>query len=150
MPQNDFSRPQPQYWVKFPDAWMQDFHPVLGCSQRANTAPPNTSEIRRRGRWKRGICIKLSEIVSRFCDKMCNNFVHPSEDPLMHKTKHPQFCANLAQFATNLSNAPLVNAPLLGISEQPHWIKIGFPYQFPEVVKETVSPKDSLEFALFF
>ena len=30
MPQEPFSRPQPQYWIKFLDPWMQDFYPVLG------------------------------------------------------------------------------------------------------------------------
>ena len=30
MPQEPFSRPQPQYWIKILDPWMQYFYPVLG------------------------------------------------------------------------------------------------------------------------
>ena len=30
MPQEPSSRPQPPYWIKFQDPWMQDFYPVLG------------------------------------------------------------------------------------------------------------------------
>ena len=30
MPEEPFSRPQPQYWIKFLDPWVHDLYPVLG------------------------------------------------------------------------------------------------------------------------
>ena len=30
MPQEPFSRPQPQYWITFLDPWVHNFYPVLG------------------------------------------------------------------------------------------------------------------------
>ena len=58
-------------------------------------------EISRRGHWKRGICIKLSEIDFQIRDKFATIL---RTLPLMYKTKCRQFCANLAR---NLRNAPL-------------------------------------------
>ena len=66
------------------------------------------SEISRRGHWKRGICIKLSEIDFQIRDKFATML---RTLPLMHETKYWQFCANLAQFATNLRNAPSRTPP---------------------------------------
>ena len=66
------------------------------------------SEIRRRGYWKRGICIELSEIDFQIRDRFATSLRTLS---LMYKTKYRQFCANLAR---NLRNAPLPNAPFSG------------------------------------
>ena len=70
------------------------------------------SEIRRRGRWKRGICIKLSEIDFQICD----NFAHPSSDV---RNKSP---ANFAQIwrtiCDKFAQRPLRERPLLGFSDK--------------------------------
>ena len=66
------------------------------------------SDIWRRGHWKRGICIKLSEIDFQICD----NFAHPSSDV---RNEVPTILRNFgAQFATDLRNAPVANAPFSG------------------------------------
>ena len=67
-----------------------------------------TPFIWRRGHWKRGICIKLSEI-DLHSRQVCNHLVHPSSHA------HNEIPAILrdfgAQFATHLRNAPLANVP---------------------------------------
>ena len=71
-----------------------------------------TSEISRRGHWKRGICRKSSEIDFRICD----NFAQPSCDVRNEiAIILPKFGA---QFATNLRNTPLANAPFSGFLEK--------------------------------
>ena len=73
------------------------------CSQ------PIISEVSRRGRWKRGICIKLSEIDFSMCDKRATIFLRTLR--VMYETKYQTFCAIGAQFATSLRNAPSRTPP---------------------------------------
>ena len=44
MPQEPSSRPQPQYWIKFLDPWMQDFYPVLGWGLAPVQGEHNSSQ----------------------------------------------------------------------------------------------------------
>ena len=61
---------------------------------------PFLSEICRRGHWKRGICIKQSEIDFRIHDK-CATMLRTL--PVMHETKYWQVCGTLSP---NLRNPP--------------------------------------------
>ena len=56
-------------------------------STRTPNATLCSSEIQRRGHWKRGICIKLSKSFSNL-RQLCDNFAY--------ETKCTQFCANVA------------------------------------------------------
>ena len=73
------------------------------------------SEISRRGHWKRGICIKLSEIDFQVCDKFVTIL---RTLPLMYETNADDFAQFGALFATNLRNALLANAPFSGFLKQ--------------------------------
>ena len=71
-----------------------------GCSATSNSSSSCDQQqyqwksvISRRGDWKRGICIKLSEIDSRICDNFALNL---RTLRVMYETKYQQFCANLA------------------------------------------------------
>ena len=67
------------------------------------------SEISGRGRWKRGICINLSEFDFGICD----NFAHPSCDV---RNEIPSMLRKFgAQFAANIVQRPPYERPLLGI-----------------------------------
>ena len=61
------------------------------------------SEIRRRGHWKRGICIKFSEIDFQIRDKFATIL---RTLPLMYETKYRQFCANLARNLRQICATP--------------------------------------------
>ena len=66
------------------------------------------SEIRRRAHWKRGMCIKVSEIYFAICDK----FATKSRSPhLMYKTKYMQFRANLARNLRQICAMPPARTP---------------------------------------
>ena len=69
------------------------------------------SQISRRGHWKRGFWIKLSKIDFQ----ICYNFVQSSCNV---RPETPILCKFRAQFATNLRNTPLTNAPFSGFLRQ--------------------------------
>ena len=46
MPQQPSFRPEPQYWIKFPDPWVQDFYPVLGWGWATSQGEHNSSQHR--------------------------------------------------------------------------------------------------------
>ena len=95
-----------------------------GCARLSALEPPKTPnyfetpkpDILRMGHWKRGICIKLSEIDFPSRDKFTTILRTLT---LMYKTKYPAILRKFgAQFATNLRNAPRRERPLLGISDK--------------------------------
>ena len=61
------------------------------------------------GHWKRGICIRLSEIDFFSLRQICHNFAQTSSD--VQNEIRAILLKLGAQFATNLRNAPLANAP---------------------------------------
>ena len=70
------------------------------------------SEIWRRGHWKRGICIKLSEIDFEFRDKLATIL---RTLPLMHEAKYRQSCANLAHYLRQIGvTPPFAKSPFSG------------------------------------
>ena len=66
------------------------------------------SEIWRRGHWKWGVCIKLSEIDFQIRDKFVTILRILS---LMHKMKYRQFCANLAHNLRQICATPPSRTP---------------------------------------
>ena len=71
---------------------------------------PGKSETRRRGHWKRGNCIKLSEIDFQIRD----NFAHPSSDV---QNEIPAILAQIWRaICDKFAQRPLTERPLLGIS----------------------------------
>ena len=86
------------------------------CKWCPQTSPDSRRRLNlknsRRGHWKRGICIKLSEMDFPIRDKFTTIL---RTLPLMYETKYPAILRKFgAQFATNLRNAPLANAPFSG------------------------------------
>ena len=95
--------------------------PLQGSPHRVlQGAPPTGHQLyslsqRRRGLWKRDICIKLSDIDFRICDK----FATISRTlPLMHKTKNTQNFAQIWRaIFEKFAQPPPRERPLLGSSD---------------------------------
>ena len=66
------------------------------------------SEIWRRGSWKRGICIKLSEIDFQIGDTFATIL---RTLPLMYEMKYQQFCATLARNLRQICATPPSRTP---------------------------------------
>ena len=47
MPQEPFSRPQPQYWIEFLDPWVHDFYPAPGWGLATSKEERHSSQTQR-------------------------------------------------------------------------------------------------------